>query len=102
MSESKKKWYSENRDKRQEEANKRNQNKKQKAVDYFGGKCFDCDLSFPNCVFQFHHLDPSQKEVNPSYAMAGSESKMWTELEKCVMLCANCHLIRHHGKGGHQ
>lgn len=91
-------WYSQTRRKRQDSANSRNRSKKQMAVDYFGGKCMDCGNTYPNCVFQFHHLDPNEKDFNPSYAMAGGEERMWAELKKCVMLCANCHLIRHHGK----
>ena len=93
-------WYKENRNRRQEIANTKNQQRKQKAVDYFGGKCADCDQTFPNCVFQFHHLDPSKKDINPSGAMARNENSMWIELKKCIMLCANCHIIRHRGKEG--
>lgn len=94
-------WYSDNRAVRQKDANKRNQQKKQKAVDFFGGKCLDCQRSYPNCVYQFHHIDPKEKDMNPSYALANSETKMWKELSKCVMLCANCHMIRHYnGKEG--
>lgn len=92
-----KKWYADNRSVRQNAQNNRNQSRKQQAVDYFGNKCKDCEQSYPNYVYQFHHLDPSQKDVNPSYAMS-SPTKMWTELAKCVMLCANCHMIRHHRK----
>lgn len=96
-----KSWYQSTRSVRQESANTRNRSKKQQAVDHFGNKCLDCGQSYPNCVYQFHHLDPAQKDVNPSYAMAGSLDSMWEELEKCVMLCANCHIIRHRvGKEG--
>lgn len=91
------KWYSDNRSDRQEKANLRNRSRKQEAVDYFGNQCLDCKQSYPNYVYQFHHLDPTQKDVNPSYAF-NSPTKMWEELSKCVMLCANCHMIRHHGK----
>ena len=95
------KWYSDNRNKRQEAANTRNRSKKQQAVDHFGNKCLDCKKTYPNCVYQFHHLDPTQKDVNPSYAMANGLESMWKELEKCVMLCANCHIVRHRvGKEG--
>lgn len=90
-------WYAENRERRQNKANTRNQDRKMKAILSFGGRCADCLQSYPACVYQFHHLDPSKKDVNPSYSMAGSEETMWKELQKCVMLCANCHMIRHHG-----
>lgn len=88
-------WYKSKRKERQDDANLRNRTKKQMAVDLFGGVCFDCKQSYPNCVFQFHHLDPGSKDFNPSYAMANGLTKMWKELAKCVMLCANCHIIRH-------
>ncbi len=94
------KYYSENRSVRQKSANKRNQERKDEAVKHFGGVCFDCKQLFPNCVFQFHHLDPTKEDVNPSYAISSSPQRMWEELSKCVMLCANCHLIRHFGKEG--
>lgn len=92
-------WYSDNRSRRQEASNSRNRDRKSKVVAHFGGKCLDCQQSFPQCVYQFHHLDPNVKEKNPSAYMSGRSDKMWNELSKCVMLCANCHLIRHHAVG---
>ena len=90
-------WYSDNRSERQDAQNKRNKNRKAEIVEKFGNKCLDCQQSYPLCVYQFHHLDPKQKDVNPSYAMINTPTKMWEELSKCVMLCANCHMIRHYG-----
>lgn len=91
------KWYSDNRDRRQSYANSRNQSRKREVVEHFGNKCHDCEFSYPQYVYQFHHLDPSQKGINPSYAMSSRPGEMWEELNKCIMLCANCHMIRHHG-----
>lgn len=93
-------WYSKNRDRRQSLANSRNQRMKQLAVDRFGNKCADCMQEYPNYVYQFHHIDPNVKEGNPSAFMTGTLAKMWKELDKCVMLCANCHIIRHNRKEG--
>lgn len=87
-------WYNDNRAARQMEARERGRKRKLAAIERFGGKCKDCDNSFPPCVFEFHHLDPSKKDVNPSAAMFAP--KWERELDKCVMLCANCHRIRHH------
>lgn len=90
-------WYKANREKRQEAANKRNRERKQLVVERFGGICADCGGAFPQCVYEFHHLDPLQKDWNPSQALTHSLERMWKELDKCVMLCSNCHKIRHWG-----
>jgi hypothetical protein len=74
------------------------QAKKRQAVEYKGNKCFDCGLSFPDCVYDFHHLDPSQKDMNPSALIRLGFEKAKPELDKCVMLCSNCHRIRHFSK----
>jgi len=61
----------------------------------FRGSCHDCGNTFPLCVYDFHHLDPSKKDVNPSKAIGHSNARMLEELKHCIMLCANCHRIRH-------
>ena len=90
-------WYSKNRKRRQDAANKRNRDRKALMVEHFGGRCNDCHGVFHQCVYEFHHLDPEGKDVNPSKALTWSEERMWVELEKCTMLCSNCHKIRHFG-----
>lgn len=70
--------------------------KKQKMVHAFGGKCFDCGLEDLACVYDFHHLDSSKKEF--SYRDGRSWSETRNELSKCVMLCSNCHKVRHANK----
>ena len=67
--------------------------KKDKAVALFGGKCLDCSNIYPPFVFDFHHLEP--KEKDDGVAFHSSWEKIEKELKKCVMLCANCHRIRH-------
>ena len=51
------------------------------------------------CCFDFHHIDPKQKESDVSI-MIGSASllRLWTEIAKCVVLCANCHRKLHKGR----
>lgn len=92
-----KQWYKDNRDRRQEASNKRNKEKKLKAIEYLGGRCHDCEQQYEPCVYDFHHVDGT-KEKNPSAALAGSFEKAKEELDKCVLLCANCHRLRHFGK----
>lgn len=73
-------------------------NKKINAIEYKGGCCQDCKLSLKDThysVFEFHHLDPSKKDADWTKLRLTSGDKIKAELEKCVLLCANCHRIRH-------
>ena len=75
--------------------------RKQKAIELLGGKCVDCQGVFPAVAFDFHHTNPEEKDFNPSKALGMSEETMLKELSKCVLLCSNCHRIRHwHFEGG--
>lgn len=69
---------------------------KVKAVEFMGGRCVDCGGVFPPCVYAFHHLDPATKDANPATLMMSSWRRIQAELEKCVLLYTNCHLVRHH------
>lgn len=68
------------------------------AVSYKGGKCNSCGFapSSPEemVVFDFHHRDPSTKKFEVS-----STRRSWPdtkkELDKCDLLCANCHRLEH-------
>ena len=62
------------------------------AVDYLGGKC--CICGYDKCVdaLEFHHKDPTQKDFGISTNGAcRSWNKIKQELDKCILLCANCH-----------
>lgn len=66
-----------------------------KAIEDKGNKCLDCERSFPSVAYDFHHLDPSSKDMDWSKMRLATESKLNEELNKCVLLCAVCHRIRH-------
>ncbi len=71
--------------------------KKEVLVKQSGGKCSDCGGVFHHCVYDFHHLDPKLKNYFPAYAINQlSKVKVQEEIKKCIMLCANCHRIRHY------
>lgn len=70
-----------------------NRKLKRKMVELMGDVCNDCVQQYPDYVYDFHHLDPSQKDFN--IGSSRNWSKIEKELSKCVMLCANCHRIRH-------
>lgn len=47
-------------------------------------------------VLDFHHLDPSQKEFNIGERSKHGLKRIWNEMEKCILLCRNCHSDFHH------
>ena len=67
-------------------------NEKQKAVDYKGGSCSICGYKKCLTALEFHHVNPDEKDVYNSH---------WTfernknELDKCILVCANCHRELH-------
>lgn len=83
------------RQNRREHYNAINKQAKRKAIEYMGGCCSDCGKTFPDSVYDFHHLDMTTKEGNPSKLLSGNWEKAKEELSKCVLLCSNCHRIRH-------
>ena len=77
---------------------KRQQGIKKSCVDYKGGKCTDCGLIATNNnlgAFEFHHLEPAHKDFNLSDVKNRNYSSVLSELDKCVLLCSNCHVKRH-------
>lgn len=58
--------------------------------------CADCGLEWPPYVMQFHHVR-GPKLFNVANAPGRySRARIEAEIEKCVLLCSNCHAIRHH------
>ncbi len=70
--------------------------KKLEAIIYKGSKCVDCNLQNEHpSVYEFHHLDPSQKDYSWTKLRLRSNQDIKLELDKCILLCANCHRKRH-------
>lgn len=67
-------------------------------INELGGCCLHCGGVFPHPVYDFHHLCGDDKLFAPSNAFeAASIRAVAEEVAKCVLLCANCHRIEHHG-----
>lgn len=69
---------------------------KVKAVEYKGGKCQECGYCKNYAALDFHHLDPKEKDVNWKTARHWSWDRLREELDKCLLVCRNCHAEIHH------
>lgn len=72
-------------------------NKKLALIEYKGGKCVVCDYDKCQQVLQFHHIDPNEKEFTIASSGTLDFDKLKSEVDKCVLVCANCHGEIHSG-----
>ena len=70
---------------------------KTKLIEKLGGKCAMCQGIFPSSVFDFHHTQDKVEDIS-LMLLNRSKAMLLKELEKCILLCANCHRIHHHEK----
>lgn len=71
---------------------KRQQTFKLNCINYKGSKCQICNYDKYQGALEFHHLDPNEKDFNISKAkLLSFNLEIKKELDKCVLLCANCH-----------
>ena len=71
-------------------------NIKLRAVHYLGGACIDCGYSKCVAALCFHHVEPNRKDFTISKdGNTAPWSDIVIELDKCVLLCLNCHAEAH-------
>jgi hypothetical protein len=71
---------------------------KEMAVGYKGGKCMFCGYDTCTAALDFHHLDPKEKDFSLSVrGLTRSWDRIKSEINKCVLVCANCHREIHAG-----
>lgn len=62
-----------------------------KALEYKGNKCSICGYNKSIWSLHFHHLNESEKQFSISKYAGMSWEKLKKELDKCILVCANCH-----------
>lgn len=75
-------------------------NIKSKALEYAGNKCQECGYNKCRRALHFHHIDPKTKEfgifeARPGYKKTRNWENLKLEIDKCILLCANCHAELH-------
>ena len=81
-----------------EAVKKRRRKLREMAREYKGGKCMICGYKKCQRALSFHHIDPSKKKFDlSSRGLTRSWERIQKEIDKCVLLCANCHMEVHEG-----
>lgn len=87
-------WYKHQRDKGLE--------RKKELIKLKGGCCSKCGYNKTYGALTFHHIDPNLKEIKLDIRSLTNRSwsKILTEVEKCELVCFNCHMEIHYGENG--
>ena len=63
--------------------------RKTEALTYLGGKCSTCGTTED---LEFDHKQQETKNKNVTLMTGVSEARFWAEVEKCQLLCKDCHI----------
>lgn len=56
--------------------------------------CADCGYNAHPAALEFDHRPGEKKLFEISSNPCGKWSKVWAEMQKCDVVCANCHRVR--------
>ena len=73
---------------------------KRLCVEYKGSTCAICGIVGHPAIFDFHHENPDEKEfaISSYKGRNGSQltEEVTRELDKCSLVCSNCHRYIHY------
>ena len=90
--------YQHDKSKYQKQRIKSRMKVKSKLIQSCGGACSICGYKFNGenyAAFDFHHINPHTKD---SMISRDNYKEAKKEIEKCILLCSNCHRIIHSSK----
>ena len=94
-----KEWYANNKVERFTEIKKRERVIKDQFLEYKSTKkCELCEESHPRAL-DFHHVGKKRLNISTMSSDGYSLESIMNEIEKCRILCANCHRIEHFNQG---
>ncbi len=67
-----------------------------KAIAYLGGKCSSCSATEG---LEFDHIDSETKLFTIAKGSSFSEERFWAEVDKCQLLCNDCHVAKSKDSG---
>ena len=88
------KFYLRDREKNIVKSTTRNKERRRKykirAIELKGGCCQKCGYNKCVAALEFHHIESEEKEINIGKFQVAWQ-KIVIELEKCILVCSNCH-----------
>lgn len=100
QAEAQRRHYQKNKAYYVDKKNKRREETKAFIKDYKANlKCDKCSENHISCL-DFHHNNPEEKEVciAEMYRKGWGKKRILKEIEKCIVLCSNCHRKLHHAE----
>lgn len=76
---------------------------KKELIKYKGGKCENCGYNKCIAALEFHHKNPEDKKFEISdykYLKVRPMEEYYNEVDKCELLCCNCHIEKHNDHRG--
>lgn len=93
-----KRKYSDRAEYLKKAVDKRRKMIKAMAITYKGNKCVFCHYDRCTGALEFHHLDPKEKDFGlGANGLTRSWERTQKELDKCILVCSNCHKEIHAG-----
>lgn len=68
---------------------------KQLSLDYLDNKCSNCGYNKCKDALEFHHKNETKEFGISQSGHTRSWDRVKQELDKCILLCANCHREAH-------
>lgn len=87
-------WHQENKDRRREADRIRKVRDKEIIREKKNKPCADCRETYPFYVMQFDHVEDNKEHTISRLVANRQIKKALLEIEKCEVVCANCHATR--------
>jgi hypothetical protein len=93
----KREWNHRNRPARRAYKAEYHRTRKVKLLEYKGNECEKCGIKYDGtnaAIFHFHHLRDKTLSLGNKLT-AKAWKTLIEEADKCILLCANCHELKH-------
>jgi hypothetical protein len=96
-----KKYYTANKDKEKQRARDRQKvNMAMIREHKLKIGCSRCGYKNSSSALHFHHLGNKANNISKMCSQGRSMDSIWTEIDKCICLCSNCHAEEHEHEVG--